>query len=99
MKTFKEYMKNGKQDPRTYDHNLPDDKQNYIWPFKIVVSRQEDKDELIKASELIHDSRDLDSDIFGVSLIMHLYDTPELIEVDPNMKPVEIIRNGVSNLK
>jgi hypothetical protein len=65
---------------------------------KFIVKTEEEKEELLKASEYLHNfcsigynSRfgklryeSLDSDIMAVNWFMHLYTTPDAIEVKPN---------------
>ena len=52
--------------------------------IKILVSTEQEKQELLKASEHIHDA-DIDTDIPMVNTIAHLYQAPFLIEVDDSL--------------
>lgn len=51
--------------------------------IKIIVSSEEEKEELLNGSEHIHDLHDLDTDIPGANFLSHLYMAPHLIEVKP----------------
>jgi hypothetical protein len=63
-----------------YDDALGND-QKWGTVVKIQVATQEDKEQLLKASEYIHNMRELDTDFMMVNTIAHLYTCPELIEV------------------
>ena len=54
--------------------------------LKIIVKTEEEKQEMLKASKYIHDFSlyGLDADIMGVNRFMHLYMSPECIEVRPD---------------
>lgn len=52
--------------------------------MKIIVSTEQEKIDLLKASKYIHDLRNLDISNDAVNTIAHLYLAPFLIEVDPN---------------
>lgn len=52
--------------------------------IKIIVSTEEEKQELLEASSHIHDA-DVDTDISMVNTLCHLYMAPHLIEVDPTL--------------
>ncbi len=68
--------------------------------LKIIVKDDKERQEMLKASEYLHDfivggyqkrwgkyeSFGLDSDIMGVNWFMHLYTSPECIEIRPNEK-------------
>lgn len=49
---------------------------------KIVVPTQEDKVQLLLASEYIHNLRNIDTNINGANMIAHLYTHPDLIVVE-----------------
>lgn len=49
--------------------------------IKIVVDTEQEKQELLAASEHIHYTFSVDTDIPMVNFIAHLYLAPELIEV------------------
>ncbi len=53
--------------------------------LKIVVSSDKEKEDLLEASRHIHDSN-VDINITMVNLLSHLYITPEIIEIDPDMR-------------
>lgn len=57
------------------------DNQKWVTISKIIVQTQHDKDELLKAFRYIHNLREIDVDYMAVNTIMHIYLTPELIEV------------------
>lgn len=50
--------------------------------IRIIVSTEEEKQQLLEASEHIHDA-DVDTDIPMVNTLCHLYMAPHLIAVDP----------------
>lgn len=52
--------------------------------MKIIVSTEQEKIDLLKASKYIHDLRNLDISNDAVNTIAHLYLAPFLIEVNPN---------------
>ena len=52
--------------------------------IKIIVSSEKEKTALLEASEHIHDSRDIDTDIEMVNTLAHLYMVPWVIEVQSN---------------
>ncbi len=54
--------------------------------IKIIVTTEEEKQELLHGSEYIHELRDLDTDEPGVNLISHLYIAEHLIVVDPTLR-------------
>lgn len=54
--------------------------------IQIHVSTEEEKQELLAASEHIHYLRELDTDMPGCNFIAHLYLAPELIVVDRTNK-------------
>ena len=73
--------------PRTrglnrYDDAKGDD-QKWGKITKIVVPTEEDKKQLLLASEYIHYLGDIDSDYMMVNTLMHLYEHPDWIEVQP----------------
>lgn len=50
--------------------------------IRIIVSTEQEKQELLAASRIIHDYRFSDSDIPGMNTLMHLHLAPQLIEVE-----------------
>jgi hypothetical protein len=54
--------------------------------IKIIVNTEKEKQEVLEASEHIHDCLELDTDIPMVNTIAHLYEAPFLIEVDRAMR-------------
>ena len=75
-------------------------KIDFLWPIKIIVRRQKDKEELLRVSEYLHyfcvenkkgQMEGLDNDAIGVNLLMHLYEhdgsecPDNIIEVDPKL--------------
>lgn len=62
--------------------------------IKIIVSTEQEKQELLEASKHIHYLRDLDTDIPGANFLAHLYMAPHLIKVDrnPSVKQLILIR-------
>ena len=63
-----------------YDDAKGDD-QKWGKITKIVVPTEEDKKQLLLASEYIHYLGDIDSDYMMVNTLMHLYEHPDWIEV------------------
>ncbi len=57
------------------------DNQKWITIKKIIVETEEDKQQLLLASEYIHGLRNIDTGYMGANLIAHLYHCPDLIEV------------------
>lgn len=55
--------------------------QKWIDLVKIVVKTEADKQQILLTSEYIHGLRNIDTDIMGANLFAHLYQCPELIEV------------------
>lgn len=53
--------------------------------IKIIVSSEQEKQELLDASEHIHYS-DIDTDLPGVNFIAHLYHAPYLIVVQTDLE-------------
>ena len=53
------------------------------WPkiIKIIVDNEDSKQQLLKASEYIHNLYTINSDFMMVNTLMHLYMAPDLIEV------------------
>lgn len=64
---------------RYIDENEND--QKWVTITEIVVPSQEDKDQLLKAFEYIHNLRTIDTDFLAVNTIIHMYETPERIKV------------------
>lgn len=63
-----------------YDDNKGDD-QKWGKISKITVPTEEDKEQLLLACEYIHNLKDIDSDYMMVNMLMHLYEHPDLVEV------------------
>ena len=57
------------------------DEQKWV-RFKIIVPREYDKEQLLKAFEYIHDIRTLDTDYIAVNTVAHIYCEPNIIIVD-----------------
>ena len=55
--------------------------QKWITIHEIVVDTEEDKRQLLLASEYIHGLRNIDTEYIGANLLAHLYTRPELIVV------------------
>ena len=53
--------------------------------IKIIVSSEQEKQELIEASRHIHYLRDANLDLEGVNFLAHLYLAEFLIMVDPTL--------------
>jgi hypothetical protein len=83
------------------DPNKPDEYKRYsqkdieIPYWKIVVANEDEKEDLIKASDYIHSFMvkdrlgnwvGLDEDIMWVNSLMHLYVNPDIIIVDETLK-------------
>lgn len=60
-----------------YDENLPDDKQKFLKIHNIMVGSEEDKIQLLKALEYLHNC-DIDTDYMAVNLYLN----PEMILVE-----------------
>ena len=71
-----------------YDYTISAEQNNQIWPkiTKIVVPTLHDKQQLLKASEYIHYLPDIDTDYLSVNTISHLYQNPDLIVVESEVK-------------
>ena len=52
--------------------------------MKIIVKTQEEKDQLIAASEYLHYLKNIDTDIPMINSICHIYLYPEMIEIQNN---------------
>jgi len=52
--------------------------------FKVIVETEEQKRELLQASELLHYKRHINLRHPGLQTMAHLYMRPECIEVIPN---------------
>ena len=61
---------------------------NYKWMEikSVVVNSEQAKEQLLKASEYIHNLRKLDTDIHMVNIVAHLYCRPELIIIEEKEK-------------
>jgi len=64
------------------DEELSDPR--FEWPaiISITVNNEFTKDQLLKASEYIHNLRDINTDYHMVNVLAHLYLNPELITVE-----------------
>ena len=58
--------------------------------MKIIVSTEQEKIALLKASKYIHDLKCLDTSDDAVNTIAHLYCAPFLIEVDTDLNKVSV---------
>ena len=58
--------------------------QKWIEIFKIIVEDEDSKQQLLLASEYIHNLRNIDTGYMGANMLAHLYQNPELIEVKIN---------------
>ena len=91
-----DYENNCFEDPNKPDEYKRYSKKDPELPYwKIVVSNEEEKENLIKASEYIHSFMvkdrfgnwvGLDEDILWVSALMHLYVASDFIIVDETLK-------------
>jgi hypothetical protein len=54
----------------------------YVSISKIVVPSERDKEQLLKAFKYLHDLRNIDPEYYAVNTIMHIYQNPDLIEVE-----------------
>lgn len=81
MKKYSDYQKDTSSD------NLTEDELNSIdWTrFKIVVQREDDRDELMEAFKAIHDSRDLDLNAITLNQLAHQYLEGSDIVVSPEL--------------
>lgn len=68
---------------------------DFVTISKIVVPTEYDKEQLLKAFKYIHNLRTIDSDYCGVNTIMHMYQHPELIEVEQKIEDVRITKDHV----
>lgn len=92
-------MKENEVKYRRYSDYADDVVPDFIH-MKIIVKTEEEKLEILKTSKYIHDFmiggyekrfgkfrwNGLDSDIMGVNWLMHIYSTPECVEVRPDEK-------------
>lgn len=62
------------------DYNDEQDSPKYVTITKIVVPSERDKEQLLKAFKYLHDC-DIDTDYYAVNTIVHVYENPDLIEV------------------
>lgn len=69
-----------------YDDKLPLDRQKYVEVTKIIVPNNHSKQQLLAASEYIHDLQSIDTDFHAVNLLAHLYTCPFLIKVKKTKK-------------
>lgn len=78
-----------------YDDGVGDN-QKWGRITKIIVPTKEDKEQLLLASEYVHNLRTLDTDYMMVNTLAHLYECPELIEVKPsqNFSPIVVDRGA-----
>lgn len=68
-----------------YDEDLADD-QPWVGIHKIIVPSEYDKEQLLLAFKYIHDLRCIDTDYLGVNTLIHIYECPEIIEVNSDYK-------------
>ena len=64
-----------------WNDKLPKDQQKFFRITKIVVPSEEDKRQLLLASEYIHDL-DVDTDVMAINYLAHLYTNPDIIVVE-----------------
>lgn len=64
-----------------YDSSLSGDKQSHVNITKIIVPTEYDKQQLLLAFKYIHYLSDLDTDYKAVNTIVHLYLSPDLVEI------------------
>jgi len=79
-----------------YKEESSDQDQQYVRINKIEVPTEFDKEQLLLASEYIHDMRELDTDFLAANTIAHLYTMPSIIEVKEskkNCRKAYVIRN------
>lgn len=65
-----------------WDNEDKPDMQKWFNLVRIVVKTEEDKEQLIRASYYLHNLEDIDTDIMAVGFLAHLYQMPNLIEVE-----------------
>jgi len=65
-----------------HNDSKPIDEQPSVTISKIVVPTEFDKQQLLLAFEYIHKSKNIDTTFSGVNTVAHVYEHPELIEVD-----------------
>lgn len=68
---------------RRWDDTLPAADQKYFQHIRIIARSEEDKDQLLKAFQYIHDMRELDTDYMAVNYLAHVYTNPDIISVEP----------------
>ena len=56
--------------------------ETYITITRLVVPTQYDKEQLLMAIKYFHDNKTIDSDFKAVNTLIHLYETPDRIEVE-----------------
>ncbi|MDD5149779.1 MAG: hypothetical protein PHC28_04775 [Flavobacterium sp.] len=79
MKSFDTFNKQNIYDMDKFDENNP----KWVNIIKILVPTDRDKEQLLKASKYLHD-QDIDTDYYGVNILVHLYSNPDLIVVENN---------------
>ena len=57
------------------------EEKQFVTISKIVVPTERDKKQLLKAFKYLHDLRNIDPEYYAVNTIMHIYQNPDLIEV------------------
>jgi len=65
-----------------YDETLGDN-QPWVSINEIVVPTERDKEQLLAAFEYIHNLREIDPNFMAVNSIMHMYQCPDKIKVEP----------------
>lgn len=65
-----------------YDESAGDNQQ-WCSITEIVVPTEQDKEQLLKALQYIHNLHEIDSHFLAVNTLMHLYTCPDRIKVQP----------------
>ena len=65
-----------------YDESAGDNQQ-WCTLTEIIVPTEQDKVQLLKAFNYIHNLREIDSDFLAVNTLMHMYQCPDKIKVQP----------------
>ena len=71
---------------RRWNDDLPAAQQQYLEHIRIIARSEEDKAQLIRAFQYIHDMRELDTDYIAVNYLAHIYTNPEIIVVDEEIE-------------
>ena len=57
------------------------EKNEFVTISKIIVPTERDKEQLLKALKYIHDNPYIDKEYYAVNTLSHMYQVPNLIEV------------------